>query len=85
MHTFRMSHLLHGSWSNHNRHRYIESQHSGTQIHLCYINQYMGTEPDTYNINQNICNNVNSPDASNERGVIMFKSLAQDRVTKIEN
>lgn len=38
-----------------------------------------------YNIKQNLCNNVNSLDACNEIGAIMSKSLAQDKVTKIEN
>lgn len=40
-----MSHLLHGSGSNHNGHWNFESQHSCWHVDLTHINKNAGTEP----------------------------------------
>lgn len=44
--TFRMSHFLHSSGSNHNRHRNIEAQDSRAYVYVGYINEDTGSEPD---------------------------------------
>ena len=46
VYTFRMSHFLHSSGSNHNRHRNIEAQNSCAYVYAAYVYEDTGSEPD---------------------------------------
>lgn len=43
--TFRMSHFLHSSWSNHNGHWNLEPQHSCCHVNVAYINKNAWSKP----------------------------------------
>jgi len=55
-HTIWVSHLLHSSGGNHDRHGDLESQHGGGHVDLGHVDQYAWTEPNQNQISQQISN-----------------------------